>query len=101
VGGQNPYDKKIMLTRFWIEFDTDRDKIPLGLGYGCGVTAYDFSDALKIIQTKIFNGQNLPDIRAKKENIDIRTLDQNHVVPNMYSPNKRGIWFPIGFHDNH
>jgi hypothetical protein len=100
-GGQIPLTKNYMLTRFWIEFNADGDKIPIGLSYGCGVTAYDFSDALKIIQTKIFKGQNLPDIRIKKENIDIQTLDQNHVVPNMYSPDKRGIWFPIGFHDNH
>ena len=90
-----------MLTRFWIEFDEGNNTISHGLGYCCGVTAFDFADALKIIQTKIFKGKNLPDIRTKKGNIDILTLDQNHVIPNMYSPDKRGIWFPIGFQDNH
>jgi hypothetical protein len=28
------------------------------------------------------------------EDVDVRELDQNHVVPNMAPPNWRGVWFP-------
>ena len=31
---------------------------------------------------------------AAVEDIDIRELDQNHVVPNMAPVNLRGVWFP-------
>ena len=28
------------------------------------------------------------------EDVDVRDLDQNHVVPNMDPPNFHGVWFP-------
>jgi hypothetical protein len=28
------------------------------------------------------------------ENVDIRTLDQNHVVPNIGPCNVHGLWYP-------
>lgn len=91
-----------MLTRYWIEFKSDKpSELPYGLGYGCDVTAFDFQDAIKIIRDKIFKGNITPEIKTKTENVDITTLDQGHIIPNMHPPDMRGIWFPIGFHDNY
>ena len=90
-----------MLTRYWIEFKYDKPSdLPYGFCNGCGITAFDFNDALKIIQEKIFKNASIPELKAKTENIDIRTLDAGHVLPNMLSPDKRGVWFPMGFQDN-
>jgi hypothetical protein len=64
---------------------------------GCGVTAFDFQDALRLMDQKIFHSQQRPPFKNIVENVDIRTLDQGHVVVNMRPPNWRGIWFPIGY----
>ncbi len=72
-----------LLTRYW--FNTKG-------GYGIGVTAYSCFDAEQIIAAEpLVSEMEIIDI---KENIDVRTLDQGHVIPNMGSPNVRGIWFP-------
>ena len=71
------------LIRFW--FTTES-------GPGVGVTAYSRDDAAELIrEAKIFSES---DIISVAEDVDIRTLDQNHVIPNMGPPNFRGIWFP-------
>jgi len=31
------------------------------------------------------------------EDVDVSTLDQDHVARNMLDPNERGIWYPLGF----
>ncbi len=86
------------LIRFWFEFDVPTAfDYPPGIGYGCGVTAYDHKDALGIMDSKIFSKIKGPSIKHKIENIDISTLDQVHVIPNMKSPSTRGIWFPLGY----
>ena len=76
-----------LLTRFW--FVTDK-------GYGIGVTGYSELDARQLIA----NEPSLSDAQILKviENVDVRSIDQGHVIPNMGPPNFRGIWFPnIGF----
>ncbi len=86
------------MIRYWLKFDsTNADKLPPGLQIGCGVTALNFNDALSIVKENIFKGQEIPELRDQKENIDISTLDQRHVVPNMKDPTLRGIWFPLGY----
>ncbi len=86
------------MTRYWFEFDpTDISELPPGLITGCGITAYDYNDALTLLKQKVFKGQGLPGLKEKRENIDIRTLDQGHVIPNMTDPTLRGIWFPLGY----
>jgi hypothetical protein len=42
----------------------------------------------------------MPLIKACIENINIQNLDQGHVIPNMWVPNFRGVWYPLGFHKN-
>lgn len=88
------------MVRYWFEFDVtaaDFHIIPYGTLIGCGVTAYNYEDALKIIKEKVFNSSELPVIKRMVENVDIRTLDQGHVIPNMLAPVVRGVWFPPGY----
>jgi hypothetical protein len=80
------------LRRFWFEFEPDA--APLGMGYGCGVTAYDRHDAEELVSAAI-DGP-MPTVRRVIEDVDVSTLDGGHVLPNMLPPNERGIWFPAG-----
>ncbi|WP_293312933.1 hypothetical protein [Pedobacter sp. UBA5917] len=84
------------MIRYWFEFK-NYPKVPPGTRMGCGVTAFDYEDALAMLKEKVFNGGNLAHIICTKENIDISTLDANHVLPNIGLANKRGIWFPPGY----
>jgi hypothetical protein len=92
VAVKNPH-----LRRYWFEFAVpDFDVLKLG----CGVTAYDEKDAEAVIRDRIFKGGPLPPIRKIVADIDVRSLDAGHVVPNMGSVVWRGIWFPTGFEQN-
>jgi hypothetical protein len=83
------------MTRYWIEFASPpRDS---ALNLGCGLTAHDYDDALGLLRERVFKKTGLLDILRVAENVDISTLDQKHVVPNMEVPIYRGIWFPKGF----
>ena len=88
------------LIRYWFEFNLEDDNTLPGVRTGCGVTAFSYSDALQIMSIKIFNNKKLPEITKFIENVDISALDQGHLVPNMWTPNFRGVWFPRGYHDN-
>jgi hypothetical protein len=86
------------MRRFWIEFES-----PLGehrhpglTEAECGVTAFDLEDALSLLRLNVFpNG--LPKIGRIVEDVDVSTLDESHVVPNMGNVLVRGVWFPLGF----
>lgn len=87
-----------MLRRFWFEFEFKEDEIaPGGLGYGCGVTAFDLSDAMSLLQARVFRERPIPQVRDLVEDVDVSTLDPGHVLPNMTPPNIRGVWFPLGY----
>lgn len=90
----------IQLVRYWFEFKNKRNVISKGVQIGCGVTAFNYTDAILLIREEIFMNNTMPAITNCIENVDIRTLDQGHVIPNMSSPSQRGIWFPLGYHDN-
>jgi len=86
------------MKRFWFEFDFEEaEYIPPGAKLGCGVTAYDQKDALSMLTTQLFRGNVLPRIERIVEDVDVSTLDPNHVRFNMASPATRGIWFPLGY----
>lgn len=86
------------MKRYWFEFDFENTStIPYGTLMGCGVTAWDYNDAIYLLSEKVFKAQIIPKIKHYKENVDISTLDINHVIPNMISPINRGVWFPIGY----
>ena len=87
-----------MLQRFWFEFDISiDDPHPIGVLLGCGVTAYDYVDAVQLVANLVFKASALPPIRRVIEGVDITTLDANHVLSNMGVPSNRGIWFPLGY----
>ncbi|KAA5533741.1 hypothetical protein F0919_14510 [Taibaiella lutea] len=87
------------MTRYWFEFDfnTYEKKIPPGLCYGCGITARDYNHAISLLKDKIFLDKNMPPISKCIENVDINTLDESKVIPNMTPPIYMGIWFPMRY----
>ena len=84
-----------LLRRFWFRFENSGKPSPLNLG--CGVTAYDRDDAMLILIDKIFRENPMPRIETVIEDVDVSTLDQKHVLPNMGAPNQRGVWYPMGY----
>lgn len=72
-----------LLVRFWFE---------TSVGRGIGVTAYSLEDALSLIASDKSLAEQ--EIVSYVENIDVGTLDEGHILPNMGAPNFRGIWFP-------
>lgn len=83
------------LHRFWIRFAASNSfGVPRP---GCGVTAYSYDDALAILGMTVFNGKPIPEIEHVIEDVDVSTLDQKHVLPNMDAPTWRGVWYPRGF----
>ncbi|HXC53998.1 MAG TPA: hypothetical protein VNU97_01765 [Rhizomicrobium sp.] len=88
------------LRRYWFEFESLGQDTTAILKLGCGVTAYDEKDATALIRDRIFSGAALPHVRKIVADIDVRSLDQDHVVPNMGSVVWRGIWFPTGYEHN-
>lgn len=64
------------------------------LGYG--VTAHNREDALKLLANRVFGGA-LPQIESVLENVDVSTLDEGHIRPNIAPPAFRGVWFPREF----
>jgi len=79
--------KSKSLRRYWFESSKN---------IGVGITAYSLSDAKIILDSAIRRNTwfdvNVIDII---EDVDVRTLDQGHVIPNMNPPNFRGVWFPM------
>ena len=84
------------LERYWfILFPADR--------FGArnfGVTAYSKKEAKGLIIESLKNHnlqqliENLTDDTEVIENIDIRLLDKNHVIPNIGVVAFKGVWFP-------
>ena len=79
--------------RFWIEFEGDPFELT-PLTQGCGVTGIDLDDALALIRHDVLRGSPLPPIRKIVKDVDISTLDANHVLPNIGVPISRGVWYP-------
>ena len=76
-----------LLHRYW--FDTK------GKGHlGFGVTAYSVEDAKVLVDEAAKRLGLSAQVNEVVEDVDVRDLDQNHVVPNMGPPNFRGVWFP-------
>ncbi len=86
------------MNKYWFRFNLTIDQCPpLGTLLGCGVTAASKDEAIQLLKDRVFNTMQFPDIRECTENIDIHTLDRNHVRPNMGDPERFGIWFPLGY----
>lgn len=86
-----------MLHRYWFEFFIPQKQAqsePWGLG--CGVTAHDYNDAVQLLKEFVFPQREVPPIHHVIEDVDISTLDEKHVRPNLGVPSQRGVWFPLG-----
>lgn len=86
------------LHRYWIEFDLTEysHKVPYGLNFGCGVTAFDQDDAFELVSKALFDDAPIPPIKSITVDVNLSALDQ-HVLPNIGNPVFRGIWFPPGY----
>lgn len=85
------------MTIYWFQFDFDEGELSPIARYGCGVTAFDLDDAVQILQKTVFADENMPVIKEVIEGVDVSTLDEGHVLPNMGIVIDRGVWFPIGY----
>lgn len=79
------------LFRYWVTFESPPRYSPLGIG--CGITAFDVSDAMALMHRCFPETEKLT-VKSIRENIPVSDLDQFHVVPNMGNVAVRGIWFP-------
>ena len=87
-----------MLHRYWLIFDVAGEvHVPSRLRLGCGVTAYDRNDAMNILEREVFGGGLVPKVIQTIEDVDVSTLDENHVLPNMETVTLRGVWYPKGY----
>ena len=67
------------------------------LNLGSGVTAYDYDDAIALLKERVFTKETMPKITDFIQDVDVSTLDANHVLPNLGLVIERGIWFPQGY----
>lgn len=85
------------MIRYWFEFDitlNDWSSKQTLLRAGCGVTAHDIDDALQLIRDVVLQGGPLPPLKRVEPDIDISTLDAKHILPNIDSVLRHGVWFP-------
>jgi hypothetical protein len=73
------------LRRFWF---------PTVIGLGVGVTARTRAEAEAMASEAAAQLKRPFDPMSVVEDVDVRTLDQNHVIPNMGAVNFAGVWFP-------
>lgn len=98
VDSNNLTPTSMQLHRYWIRFDLKlSDPHPIGVLPGIGVTAYNEEDALQMIREIVFSRHPLPQVKELIRDIDVSTLDDGHVRPNMANPVVRGVWFPKGY----
>jgi hypothetical protein len=81
----NPELNNPLLRRYWFKTDPY---------LGVGVTAYSVEDARSLVEAAAQSLHMKFEVLEIIEDVDIRDLDQGHVVPNMGPPNFRGVWFP-------
>lgn len=84
-----------MLKTYWIITCPDNKFGPQNFG----ATAFTEMHARALLRNELpRQGLNISENEIDKaeviENIDIRELDQNHIMPNMGVVNRLGIWFP-------
>lgn len=83
--------------KFWFDFGSERNTLPIGVNRGCGVTAYNHDDAISILRELVFLEKEIPLIEKIVEDIDVSELDKDHVLVNMGDVLRRGVWYPLGY----
>ena len=79
------------LRRYWF---------PLPGRLWIGVTAASADEAVRLAtlaRDELWSAEAGQPLPQPVEDVDIRALDQKHLVPNMGVAVVRGVWFPIGF----
>jgi hypothetical protein len=61
---------------------------------GIGVTAYSLADAESLARDACAGLGAIFEPTNVVEDVDVRDLDQNHIVPNIGPVNFRGVWYP-------
>lgn len=85
-----------MLKRYWFILYPENQFGPRNIG----VTAYSRHEARLLIVDALarINWSHITNSLMENaeiiENIDIRLLDQNHVIPNIGVVTFKGVWFP-------
>jgi hypothetical protein len=105
MGVGNPFQGRVIRTalsimtqqvrKYWFRFE--RRPKPTAINLGCGVTAYDYDDAIGLLRDRIFGANGPPPIVEAIEDVDLSSLEQKHVLPNIGDTATRGIWFPQGY----
>ena len=72
---------------------------PGGALLGCGVTASSQEEAIVFLKEQVFNVLPFPNIKRCIENVELGSLDQNHMIPNMGDHRQIGIWFPLVYNE--
>ena len=81
----NPELSNPLLRRYWFKTKEHR---------GIGVTAYSVDDAKTLIDSAARRLGWDYEVLEVVEDVDVRDLDQDHVVPNIGPVNFRGVWYP-------
>jgi hypothetical protein len=92
--------KPEILRRYWFEFETPprekSDRIIMDCGApptACGVTAYDYQDALALLEHVVFKDKPFPRIASVVEDVDMsQLLERNKHI--RCCPVWRGVWWP-------
>jgi hypothetical protein len=83
------------LKRYWFEFDSGDSNVARATHW-VGVTAWTLDDARALVSQHFYGGDQLPPITKVIEDVDVSTVDRNHVQRNMAPANLSGIWYPLG-----
>ena len=83
------------LEKYWFRFVQFSE--PTALNLGCGVSAHSLQDAINIMREYIFGDNGPPEIIEQIEQIELDSLEKNHVLPNIGNVAIRGVWFPQGY----
>ncbi len=85
-----------IVIRYWLILDPDNRYGPKNIG----VSGFSVPHARSLVKEAItrlgwiiISEENI-DKSEIIENIDVRKLDQNHVIPNMGVVSRLGVWFP-------
>ena len=79
------------MRRYWLTFQAIGKPHPINLG--CGVTAVGLEDALLMVRTA-FPDLSLGQPVTVAEDVDLSTLDERHILPNLGNVLEPGMWWP-------
>jgi hypothetical protein len=86
------------LKRYWFEFEFPKPRIGHGVYIPangcCGITAFDYDDALNIMRRFMLRENETPIFRRVIENVDMTTIEDENVFCNLGVPIWRGVWYP-------